>query len=433
MLRRLQLVLFLVIGAGLAACHPGPADLASEVQGHGGGTIIDNGGNMITCAPVAGHDDPTTTKFVGDYTLDYVVTYDPRLGAVDDADGSSWEAHRARIEAFLAAKLPAALASFKNYADLLESGDDSKDRVWKASPLDLVTLDDQGLIEQLPANCMRPGPDGHPVPDLTQMVRRREMTTDTTRRIFYYYDYERFETLRRTQPLQFAYLVVHEWLWDFTDSPWINRLINHLIHSKQGAAMSPAAFAQYLKSLGISVDDAGRIGPQGPQEDALRHLFTAEPLCDYSQRFSVELMRYDRVNRVVLAPGESRDFNVKVPDDLLPSADWAACGFALMLTYGGTAAAAPFHLSLQRGVASFDRDLTAVVSDEPQQKYYAGLCHGDFGQLCIDRVGDLSQVLTPRNFQGSHWTMHVENTGGGDAGNVELLAPYFVFVKLRDP
>jgi hypothetical protein len=374
--------------------------------------------------------------------LDYVVTFDQLLGAGDDVEAATWEDHRARIEAFLADKMPGALASFQAYANLIGNTDESKERVWQAPPDGLSILSNQGLVERIPSNCTRSASGGGTEPDLTQIVLRREVTTDTTTKVYYIYDAQRFNQMRQEQPLQFAYLIVHEWLWDFTDNPWIDRQINHLIHTKHGAAMTRAQFSSSLKALGVDVEGSGQVGPQGPEEQALRQTFANHPLCNMDQRFSFELMRYDPVNRIILGPGEMREFPVQVPSDLLPPVqrgdggadDFSACGFAFMMTYRGTGGdSVPFHFELWRGVAKFERDLAAPSTTDPQQEFYAGMCAGD-NPLCIERDGDLAELLTPQNFQQSKWTLRVTNNGSpGSGGGVELLAPYFVFVQMRQP
>lgn len=396
----------------LSGCNQN-ADLSDLLNGSG--TIVDNGGDKLTCGTGTGH------QFSGDYTLDYVVTFDPTLGISDDPATADWTASRARIEQFLADKMPSALDSFRSYADLLGSSDDAQARIWKASALGLSDLRDEGLIQQLPAHCIHTNDAGIKVPNITQMVRRREISTAATRKVFYYYDHAEFEKLKRELPLQASYLIVHEWLWDFTNSPWVNRTINRLIHSKQAEGMSRSAFEHHLKSLGVEVSATGRPGPTGALEDRLEQSFRTNPICNYDDRLTVELQRFDRVSRIVIEPGGSKQFDVTIPSDLLPAANWKACGFGLMVTHQATGDAnSSVDMRLSRGVASFDRALS-VSTDSPQQNYFNGLCTD---HRCLHRSGDLQDVLTPSSFGNSRWLLQFTNTGNSE---VELLAPYFVF------
>jgi hypothetical protein len=409
-LRKLSLTVFLPL---IFACEGTPS-LSSLKDGRG--TVIDNGGDKLTCAT-----DATASNFKGDYTLDYIVTYDPTLGFSDDPDLSDWPAHRARVEEFLKDKMPSALASFQSYADNIGNSDDSGSRIWKASAFDLTDLKDEGLIQQLPDHCLRTNDLGKKVPNTTQIVRRREITTSSTRKVFYYYDHAKFDALKSDLPLQASYLIVHEWLWDFTNSPWVNRTINRLIHSKRAEGMSKNDFTEHLKALGVEIDGTGRPGPSGASENELETLFRSNPVCNFDDRLTVELQRFDRLSRIIIEPGKSREFVVSVPSDLLPSPTWKACGFALMVTHQATGSGhSNVTLQIQRGAAVIDRSLS-ISTEAPRQNFFSGQCLDD---RCINRSGDMADVVTPTNFGNSKWRLNFTNSGMSE---VELLAPYIVF------
>jgi hypothetical protein len=412
----LILLCFVLSFVVLQACENAPqlSDLLN-----GSGTVIDNGGDKLTCA------DSSGALFKGDYTLDYIVTYDPTLGISDDPDLSDWTAHRARIEEFLKDKLPSALASFQSYADSIGNSDDSGNRIWKASAFDLTDLADEGLIQQLPENCLRTNDLGKKVPNTTQMVRRREVTTSTTRKVFYYYDYAKFEALKTDLPLQASYLIVHEWLWDFTNSPWVNRTINRLIHSKRAESMSKEDFTQHLKALGVQISGTGRPGPSGASENDLDKSFRANPVCNFDDRLTVELQRFDRLNRIIIEPGQTKEFLLSVPADLLPSTSWKACGMALMVTHQATGIGnSKVNLHIQRGHSFFDRILS-ISTDAPRQNFFSGQCTD---AQCHNRSGDLAEVVTPSTFGNSNWRIKFSNLGTSE---VELLAPYMVFAGMK--
>ncbi len=405
-------VFLFTLFASLISCESAPTP-SSLMNGRG--TVIDNGGDKLTC------NSDTASEFKGDYTLDYIVTYDPTLGFSDDPDLADWPAHRARIENFLQDKMPSALASFQTYADNLGNSDDAGSRIWKASAFDLTDLQDEGLIQHLPDHCLRTNPLGKKVPNTTQMVRRREVSTSSTRKVFYYYDHAKFEALKTDLPLQASYLIVHEWLWDFTNSPWVNRTINRLIHSKRAETMSKDDFTLHLKALGVQIDSTGRPGPSGPSENELEKMFRSNAFCDFDDRLTVELQRFDRLSRIIIEPGSSKEFVVKVPNDLLPSSTWKACGFALMVTHQATGTGnSNIKLQIQRGPAIFQRDLS-ISTESPRQNFFGGQCAD---RHCFDRVGDLGEVVTPNNIGNSQWRLNFTNTGSSE---VELLAPYFVF------
>jgi hypothetical protein len=405
----------------LTSCHSSTPQTSALAVG--GATIIDNGGDKLTCLPDDALRDGPLPYFEGDYFLDYVLTFDRVVRASDDPTATDWPGLRRRVETILRDKMPAAAASFSRYADLVGNTDPAQERTWRAVREDLTDLKDEQLTETLPDNCEHRDGTGRMVPNIQQLVRRTETRSETASRVEYAYDFDELERLRTESPLQYSYLLVHEWLWDFTQAPYILRSVNRLLHQKSAETMPAEAFRERLAANGIEIDQ----GPQGPAEGRMRQVFLDKALCDYSDRFAVEVHKYDPINRAVVAPGEARVFPVSLPsDDDLPADGWKACGFAFMMSYKGAGAAAPFTMHLKRGLASYTTSLVAAPG-HPQQDVFSGLCKD---RLCVNREGALQDLVTPRGFGGSNWKLEVKNTS--TSGSVEIVAPYFVFVKMRD-
>lgn len=387
------------------------------------GTQVDNGGDTITCR----HDPELQAAggpyFEGIFTLDYFLTMDPRVGRSDDLEGEDWGSLHGQITRFIGDKLPALASSFAQYSALLESGDDSQFRVWKATDLGLSDLRDEGLIQQLPRNCVI-SRGGETVADLQQMVRRRYVAEAAAQKIFYYYDFAKLAHLKNNLPLQFSYLAVHEWLWDFVDSPWVNRSINRLIHSKAGQQLSADQFLTFLRSMGLKVSGDGFIGVDGRQEAATRNQFQQSRFCQYEQRFAAEFLSASQY--VVLQPREEKVLKLKVPDDE-QSVVQKLCGTALMLSHRtiGSSAGATLSLQLNRGVAPYRASI--AVGPVLLQSSHLGICAD---RLCALRDGPLQQMIYPENFEGSTWQLRLTNDSNSAA--IEVRMPYLLFVQKRD-
>lgn len=387
------------------------------------GSMVDNGGDTITCSHDAELQASGAPYYEGIFTYDYFLTIDPHVGDADDLVGSTWEDYRQQVSSFIEAKLPFLSTSFNQYMDLLENRDNSQFRIWEASDLDLSDLHDEGPIHQLPRNC-KVERDGQSVPDLRQMVRRRYVDGAQVQKIFYYYDFPHFSDLRQNRPLQFSYLAVHEWLWDFVDFPWINRAINRVIHSRSGQNLSTTEFQDYLRSFGIEVASDGFISTVGVQERPVRNGFQASPYCRYERRLSAEFLTASQY--VILAPGEERELTVQVPEHS-NNVGQQICGTALMIshkTVGG--GSATLEMDLSRSIPHVP--LTLSVGPSLTQSSFTGICQD---RQCGHRSGELNRLLLfINNFLGSTWKLKVKNTS--TTTGVEIRLPYLLFVDMRE-
>src|SRR5688572_21845721 len=120
---RLPLAVLLLLCA-LSGCAKAPPSTSTLA----GGVIVDSGGDLIRCGT---SNDAVLT---GDFTLDYVLTYDARVGTTRDPAEQSWPELEARIRRLVSDKLPEIAPSLDAYLDELESDDAAGVRIWHAEP-----------------------------------------------------------------------------------------------------------------------------------------------------------------------------------------------------------------------------------------------------------------------------------------------------------
>lgn len=69
--------------------------------------------------------------------------------------------------------------------------------------------------------------------------------------VIYEYNTELISQLREYSASQYSYLLVHEWLWDYSSDPVKVRKANNLIHQAIGGKLTPEAFVDNWQKLGL--------------------------------------------------------------------------------------------------------------------------------------------------------------------------------------
>lgn len=194
------------------------------------GSETRNGGDVVIC---------------GDgkkYSLDYVLAgYDSNLtlAKVIAPYDSLF-----RIQKLIDQKLPELSESFTTYINSFTNTDITVDKpyIWVNSEDDLPDIQDED-IRVFPKSCTRSGP--HAVL-IKQAVIRTRYTGDPSV-IFYTNDH----ALEDLDSMQLSFVLVHEWLWNFTDRAVINRQANYFLHSAEFDAISADEAKAYLQKIGI--------------------------------------------------------------------------------------------------------------------------------------------------------------------------------------
>jgi len=190
----------------------------------GKGGDVGNGGDVITCY------QSSENPFNGTYVLDYVVNYDGWTESIDQDPNpveTIWKSLRAKSKGndgfgWMAESL---LKFFQSAQQQLYRGPDFKSSIiWMPQPFGLIDLQDEALVQAVPQNCKFRENDQWK-PDLRQVVVQEQKPGSVILR----YD---GSTIKRLSPMQFSYLMIHEWLRGALLNTGELRDINKLFHSK---------------------------------------------------------------------------------------------------------------------------------------------------------------------------------------------------------
>ncbi len=188
------------------------------------GGSVSNGGDVIRCFA-----SPAAFPVASLYSLDYVIARQ-RHPTANFAPVPSWDESVLRISKILAKGNSHLAHSFADFVAGLQNpvpGVPVPKRSWSFFDWKYVGPElSEDYLGALPANCPREIQE-----DPTFRVRRSIVRVKDDESILYIYDARVLPILLRDFPQQASFLLVHEWLWDFT--PDIDRLreINSAIHS----------------------------------------------------------------------------------------------------------------------------------------------------------------------------------------------------------
>ncbi|MEZ4742665.1 MAG: RCC1 domain-containing protein [Bdellovibrionota bacterium] len=130
--------------------------------------------------------------------------------------------------------------------------DYSQKRIWKGKKNPLIDIKDEDYLFKVPDNCRIKNSNKI---NIIQSVIRTEYDSGF---VSYFYDINHFSELKNdaATPLQFSFLIIHEWLWDFFPSNKVNQLreLNYLLHSPQLDELSTADLTVIFSNLDFPKD-----------------------------------------------------------------------------------------------------------------------------------------------------------------------------------
>jgi hypothetical protein len=227
------LIIFLVSIAGFTA-------QAELVSGNGNG--VGNGGDAVDCRT------SPNNPFAGYQSLDFLVQYDPALPPVSVPD---LESSLRRIEEGLRRNLPELLSDFQEFKqNIFNETDFQKKRVWEKAPFGLFDLKDEELVTLVPENCKTDGKTS-----IVQAAIRVPSSLSGRPEDTYVYKYvpEVVDKLKTANPVQLSFLLVHEWLWDFSRNVQRNRRMNYWLHSGRLESWSRDEWVKNLEGIGFTL------------------------------------------------------------------------------------------------------------------------------------------------------------------------------------
>lgn len=204
---------------------------------------VGNGGDAVWCDPARGG------SYRGFYALDFLATEGifPEKPA-EPVPALDLNASLNRIAALLRRNAPSLAPSFEDFlATLWNTSDFERKRIWEPAPFGLVDLPDENLVAALPPECQA---------SIVQAVVRQnpEFTGARPGKILYKFVPGFMQDLVVTAPVQASFLLVHEWLWDFSDNVDRNRRLNRFLHSRWAETLPPEEFRKVLAEIGIPID-----------------------------------------------------------------------------------------------------------------------------------------------------------------------------------
>jgi Leucine-rich repeat (LRR) protein len=210
------------------------------------GGEVGNGGDTIQC------ERATDNFYSGLYSLDFLLTL--QTDNSDLVQVKNWEQSRDRIRTLLKTKFPDLGTLFEDYL----AGNPFSDpingeykyiqrRIWDEAPYGLVDIKDERVVRKLPHNCYKlKAPDEINV--IQSVIRQRKEDV-----VIYDYDPDNTKELRENAPLQLSYLLLHEFLWDFTDDVSVVRRANRFIHSNNMEKLTADQLQLSLENIWINL------------------------------------------------------------------------------------------------------------------------------------------------------------------------------------
>ncbi|MCX6118370.1 MAG: hypothetical protein NT027_12565 [Proteobacteria bacterium] len=392
----------------LSSCSPFESMNSSQLKD----TVGRDGGDQISCTKSADNE------FAGAYTLDYFLTLDeskhPQL--------PDWEAYRDRIQSQLSIKFPELAESFRKYTQDLLKSSDAQYRIWKSIPSsELEDLSDeqvQSSQRKIPHNCL----DLSGKPNLRQLVRREVLYLPDVaeRKIFYFYDKQAMEELRVKSPLQFSYIVVHEWLWDFVGSAWANRIVNHVFQSESLTDLSASEIRQHLRAFGIESVKLGNdtlVSTEAERKIATE--FASDPRCLYTDRFIVDFLPLGA--SLKLKGGQEKTLSLAFNN---LSQEQLICGAAIIFSHKSKSPGNSLKVKIGRKNLVVPEGGDGFEFESTQDTKSESLFAHCIGRACETRLGQFSSLIGARTpINNSKWNFILKTQD-----EVEIINPVMMII-----
>lgn len=204
---------------------------------------VGNGGDVVVCW------GRYFDKFL---SLDYVLGKDLffKLQIVETKSATK---NLERIAKLLTTKVPALDKSFQEFLAQLKNQNSSLKYVWRPTYEDLTDIEDEEF-DRFPMgtcadiNFQRGG-------ELRQAIVRRAVLDPeyNKTKIVFLYNQSIYAELEKRHPLQLSFLLIHEWLWNFSTDVKINREVNYFLHSSALEEKKADQVVKALQGLGLEI------------------------------------------------------------------------------------------------------------------------------------------------------------------------------------
>ncbi len=149
------------------------------------------------------------------------------------------------IEQHISTKIPKLAETLKDFNRFnKDQFDFTTKRVWISGPPP-TDIKDEAITAELPKACLKE--DG--TPDLVQAVVR----TESDDGIVYYYHPSILQQLESNSPVQLSFVLIHEWLRDFTQDPYVIQRVNRMIHTEGWQSISSEDIIKAFRRSGLKL------------------------------------------------------------------------------------------------------------------------------------------------------------------------------------
>jgi hypothetical protein len=271
----------------------------SAAVGATGGEQV-NGGDTVKCSK------DSRNPFEGYFSLDYLLTL--REDNSDIIQVRDWEQSRERILRVLTEKYPDLALLLRDFLSRVP-GDDTtggvdyylQKRLWIEAPYGLVDIKDERVVRKLPPNCYKV----HKEPDEIELIQSviRQTNRDV---VIYNYDTAILRELKTRAPLQYSFLIMHEWMWDSVQDPEVIRRVNRFLHSKVIDTMTASDFKEAIKNLGLDtkVYNTKPVCDRTPQIRMAIERGAAQPCADITSLDGVREIGASSLALTTILPGD---------------------------------------------------------------------------------------------------------------------------------
>ncbi|MBL7544783.1 MAG: hypothetical protein JNL11_13280 [Bdellovibrionaceae bacterium] len=203
---------------------------------------VGNGGDLVQCRPQPG------SPFNGHYSLDFLVTYQIS-SQYKVLPTASLQQSLDRIYKNLTLKVPTIAKNFYDFARNYKNTTNFMEKyIWEIAQFGLADLKDERIVSLFPPNCV----SDNKVQLIQTIIRQvRDHHGDT--KVIFKYDPRIIDPLEKANPLQVSFLLVHEWLWNYTANVEVLRKVNWFLHTNAFDMLSATEVTKQLAGLGIQV------------------------------------------------------------------------------------------------------------------------------------------------------------------------------------
>jgi hypothetical protein len=215
-----------------------------------GGSTVGNGGDFVQCL-----DSQNEPKYIYK-SLDYLLTLDDN-GDSDLIESKSLNGTLTEVQKVIDRNFPELTFSFREFLRTLWNSDVQESRIWEPAAFGVLPIGDEeiGSGHLIPLSCRQKSGETYSVNLVQAIVRLRErFNPDQPKRVYAYMS-DLIKSVQKSDPVQVSFLLVHEWLWDYSKNVERNRRINRLLHSRSFHQLNVQEARSMLSGLGFLFPD----------------------------------------------------------------------------------------------------------------------------------------------------------------------------------